>query len=155
MLTSVPVQAIAANIQLAVAPVFLLTAIGSILGVLATRIGRVVDRARRVEADILDMDRHKSPDRWRESHAELRLLDRRMSSANWSIALCTLSALCVCIVIAILFIGDLFAISAGRIVAPLFIIVMALLICGLSCFLFEMQIALRSVRVKAALLRVD
>ncbi|MFZ4110078.1 MAG: DUF2721 domain-containing protein, partial [Polymorphobacter sp.] len=50
-----PVQSVAANIQLAVAPVFLLTGIGSILSVLAARIGRVVDRARKVEIEIADI----------------------------------------------------------------------------------------------------
>ena len=155
MVTLFPVEAIAANIQLAVAPVFLLTGIGSILGVLAARIGRVVDRARRVEAEIIEMDRHKSADRWAESHDELRVLDRRMNSANWAIVMCTLSALCVCSVIAILFVGEIFPISAGTVVAPLFITTMALLICGLLFFLYEVQIALRSVRVKAALLSKD
>lgn len=151
----VPVQSIAANIQLAVAPVFLLTGIGSILGVLAARIGRVVDRARRVEVEIADMDRVKCPERWAETHIELRVLDRRMASANWAIVLCTMAALCVCIVIAILFLGEIFPIAAGSIVAPVFIMAMGLLISGLLFFLYEVQIALRSVRVKAALLRED
>lgn len=151
----VPVQSIAANIQLAVAPVFLLTGIGSILGVLAARIGRVVDRARKVEVEIADMDRVRCPERWAETHVELRVLDRRMASANWAIVLCTMAALCVCIVIAILFLGEIFLISAGSIVAPVFIMAMGLLISGLLFFLYEVQIALRSVRVKAALLRED
>ena len=151
----VPVQSIAANIQLAVAPVFLLTGIGSILGVLAARIGRVVDRARRIEVEIADMDRVRCPERWAETHVELRVLDRRMASANWAIVLCTMAALCVCIVIAILFLGEIFPISAGAVVAPVFIAAMGLLIGGLLFFLYEVQIALRSVRVKAALLRED
>jgi Protein of unknown function (DUF2721) len=40
-------QDITHTIQLAVAPVFLLTALGTTLGVLASRLGRIVDRARR------------------------------------------------------------------------------------------------------------
>src|SRR5262245_36653333 len=36
-------------IQLAVAPVFLLTGVGATLNVLATRIGRIIDRARMME----------------------------------------------------------------------------------------------------------
>jgi hypothetical protein len=155
MAIPVPVESIAANIQLAVAPVFLLTGIGSILGVLAARIGRVVDRARKIEADICAMVKADAPERWAESHDELRVLDRRMASANWAIVMCTMSALCVCIVIAILFLGEIFPISAGSIVAPVFITAMGLLISGLLFFLYEVQIALRSVRVKAALLRED
>ncbi|MFZ4690002.1 MAG: DUF2721 domain-containing protein [Polymorphobacter sp.] len=150
-----PVESIAANIQLAVAPVFLLTGIGSILGVLAARIGRVVDRARRLEVEIVAVDARACPEKWREAQAELQVLDRRMASANWAIIMCTLAALCVCIVIAILFLGEVFPISASSVVAPLFIAGMALLITGLLFFLYEVQIALRSVRVKAALIRGD
>jgi len=36
-------------IQLAVAPVFLLTAVGTIIGVLSNRLGRAVDRSRTLE----------------------------------------------------------------------------------------------------------
>ena len=146
-----PVGSIAANIQLAVAPVFLLTGVGSILGVLAARIGRVVDRARRVEADLLSLDRRAQA----EALLELKVLDRRMSSINWAIGMCTLSALLVCIVIAILFLGEIFPIKESTIVAVLFIAAMALLITGLLLFLYEIQIAVRSVRVKAALLSGD
>jgi hypothetical protein len=39
-----PINAVSAAIQLAIAPVFLLTGIGAILAVLTTRLGRVVDR---------------------------------------------------------------------------------------------------------------
>lgn len=146
-----PIGSIAANIQLAVAPVFLVTGVGSIIGVLATRIGRVVDRARRVEADLLSLDRRAQT----EALLELKVLDRRMSSINWAIALCTLSALLVCIVIAILFLGEIFPFQESTIVAVLFIVAMALLITGLLLFLYEIQIAVRSVRVKAALLSGD
>ena len=41
-----PLSTVARVIQLSVAPVFLLTAVSTILGVLGTRLGRVVDRAR-------------------------------------------------------------------------------------------------------------
>jgi hypothetical protein len=146
-----PIDSIAANIQLAVAPVFLLTGIGSILNVLAARIGRVVDRARRVEAELLSLN----PRAAAEARIELKVLDRRMTTVNWAIGLCTLSALFVCIVIAILFVGELLPIHESNIVALLFIAAMALLITGLMLFLYEIQIALRSVRVKEALLSGD
>ena len=41
-------------IQLAVAPVFMLTAIGGLIGALATRLGRIIDRARDLEERIHD-----------------------------------------------------------------------------------------------------
>lgn len=146
-----PFDSIAHNIQLAVAPVFLLTAIGTILNVLASRIARVVDRARRLEAEFHLLDAAaRAEARW-----ELRLLDQRMATVNWAIGLCTLSALFVCIVVAILFVGELLPMQGTLVVAVLFIIAMLLLTAGLILFLWEIQIALRSLRVKAALLTGD
>jgi hypothetical protein len=142
------VDAISHNIQLAVAPVFLLTGIASILNVLTNRLGRVIDRARKLEAEIAgyDLDMRKRAAR------ELTVLSSRMAAAHWAIGLCTLSALFVCIVVAILFVGDVLPTRASAAVAPLFILVMVLLISGLLLFLFEVQIATRSVRVRGAML---
>ena len=47
-----PTAGIAAVIQLAVAPVFLLAAIAGLLGVMSTRLGRIIDRARVIERRI-------------------------------------------------------------------------------------------------------
>ena len=146
-----PVDTIAANIQLAVAPVFLLTGIGSILNVLAARLGRITDRARKLEAEIPGYP----SERRRLAVVDLALLSRRMTAANWAIALCTLSALLVCLVVAILFVGELSPIRLAGPVALLFIGAMVLLIFGLMLFLYEVQIALRSIRNRAKLLGVD
>jgi uncharacterized membrane protein len=142
------VDSIAHNIQLAVAPVFLLTGIGSLLNVFAARLARVVDRARRVEAALVTKGGPASP----EVRRELLILDARMRAANWAIVLCTLSALLVAMVVAILFVGDLMPMRWTGVVAILFIAAMLLLIAGLSMFLYEVQIALRSVRVDAGLI---
>ncbi len=143
-----PVTDIAHNIQLAVAPVFLLTGIGSILNVIAARLARITDRARTLEADITGYAATRRSD----ALLQLAILDRRMAATNRAIALCTLSALLVCVVVAILFIGDLMPMRWTAIVAVLFILAMLLLIAGLMLFLYEVQIALKSVRVQAALL---
>ncbi len=143
-----PVNDIAHNIQLAVAPVFLLTGISSLLNVLASRLARVVDRARKLEADIPGYPSTRRG----EAIEELKILDRRMAATNRAISLCTMAALLVCIVVAILFIGDLFPMRWTGVVAVLFILAMALLIGGLMLFLMEVQIALKSVRVRAAVL---
>jgi len=143
-----PVDNIAHNIQLAVAPVFLLTGIGSVLNVLVTRLGRVIDRARKVEAEI---DGY-SPAMRGPALADLTALDRRMAVVHWAIGMCTTSALFVCILIALLFVGNFIEIKASGVVALLFIAAMGFLICGLILFLAEVQIATRSVRVKGALL---
>lgn len=137
------VSAVAHTIQLAVAPVFMLAGIGSILNVLTARLGRVIDRARALEAKLAE-----STDGDRAAMAgTLRTLDRRMAVAHWAIGCCTASALFVCLVVAMLFLGDMTDRDWARVVAGLFIGATALIVIGLGLFLIEINIATRSVRV--------
>jgi hypothetical protein len=145
---AVPVSTIAHLIQLAIAPVFLLAGIGAMLNVLASRLARVVDRARHLEAEFAGFD----PAQRARAAAELSLLDRRTTVANLAISACTASALFVCLVVAILFVADLAAFSFGRPIALLFILAMALLIAGLVLFLYEIRLAMRSLRLRRELL---
>lgn len=137
------VSAVAHIIQLSVAPVFLLAGIGSILNVLTARLGRVIDRARAMETRLAEMaEGDRAP-----MMAMLRALDRRMAVAHWAISCCTASALFVCLVVAVLFLGDMTDRGSARLVAGMFIAAMALIVAGLSLFLIEVNIATRSVRV--------
>jgi hypothetical protein len=135
-----PVAAIAHLIQLAIAPVFLLAGIGSILNVLAGRLARVVDRSRRLEADFQEEDEAGQA----QIKTELHLLDRRMAVVNAALSCCTASALFVCMVVAILFVADLAEFPFGRPIAYLFILAMLLLISGLMLFLWEVRLAMHS-----------
>jgi type IV secretory pathway VirB6-like protein len=144
----VPVSTIAQIIQLAIAPVFLLAGIGAILNVLAQRLARVVDRARKLEAEFAGYDEGARA----RASAELTILDRRMSVVNQAISACTASALFVCLVVAILFIADFAEIGFARPIAVLFVVAMLLLIVGLVLFLYEIRLAMRSLRVRSDLL---
>jgi hypothetical protein len=146
---SPPISAIAHLIQLSLAPVFLLAGVGAILNVLASRLARVVDRARSLEAEYASLEEAARA----RAAAELGILDRRIVAANLSISACTASALFVCLVVAILFVADLADFRFGRPVAWLFIAAMALLIVGLVLFLYEIRLATRSLRVRQELLR--
>ena len=64
------VAGVAQVIQLAVAPVFLLAGVGATLNVLASRIGRIIDRARIME----DRLSTATPELSRDLHARLRVL---------------------------------------------------------------------------------
>src|SRR3569623_3674325 len=138
------VNEIAHLISLAIAPVFLLAGSGSSLIVLAQRLARVVDRARRLEIEFETFD----PDKQGPARAELRLLDRRMTVVNLAISCCTASALLVCLVVAILFVADLASFQFGRVIAYLFILTMVMLIGGLLLFLWEVRLAMRSLRIR-------
>lgn len=139
---------IAHTIQLAIAPVFLLAGIGSILNVLAGRLARVVDRARQLAREFTPADH---PDHAAQVH-ELRLLDKRIMLANWAIFLCTASAALICAVVAGLFIADLTSLGFARSMAVGFVIAMLLLIAGLGLFLIEVRFALATIRVREELL---
>ncbi len=142
---------IASAIQLSVAPVFLLTAIGAMLNAMLHRLARVVDRARHLEASIAGF----AADRRRLAVEELSVLARRMSAANWAVALCTTAALLVCMVVALLFLEQLVGGRLDLAIAWLFVAATMLLTAGLSLFLYEVQLALRSVRVRAATLLAE
>ena len=123
-------------IQLAVAPVFLLTGVGAILSVLASRLGRIVDRFRVLT------ERHDPylPNVSRE----LRILSRRARWVHWSITLCTISALFVSVVIGALFVGSEVNLDSSHLVSPMFILAMLSLILGLICFLREIYLSIHT-----------
>ena len=116
-------------IQLAVAPVFLLTGIGAILSVLTGRLGRLVDRYRVLTETEIELPQSKSD--------ELAILSIRAKWVHWAITLCTASALFVSLVIGALFMGAVVNINPSRIVSILFIVAMTSLVIGLGCFLRE------------------
>jgi len=123
------ISTVAEAIQLAVAPVFLLTGIGAMLAVMATRLARVVDRFRVLKETPSDRHVHRV--------VEMDLLLHRSKWVHWAISLSVLSALLICIVIAALFAGSEFRFNSSRIVALLFISAMVTLILGLLCLLRE------------------
>src|SRR6478752_4219454 len=82
MANDITITSIAHLIQLSVAPVFLLTGVGSILSVLAARLGRIVDRSRVLEANMPNV----SGTQQALAHLELSRLSRRAGLINWSIS---------------------------------------------------------------------
>ena len=152
MNTDIATADIAHIIQLAVAPVFLIAGIGALLNVLTSRLGRVVDRARGLEAELA-----VAGDEERRSRilAELKGIDRRMVRINAAVTLSTLAALLVCLVIMFLFAGELLSADLSRIIAGLFVATMGALIGGLCFFLGEISIATRMLRVRTELLKTS
>lgn len=148
-MTEASIPSIAHIIQLSIAPVFLLAGLGGILNVVATRLARVVDRVRSLERHLPTADAELQAIELRE----LAILDRRMGLCHWSIALCTVSALLICVVIIVLFVADLASINFAIPVSLLFIGAMTSVTLGLLLFLFEVTIATRFVRVDEKFVR--
>jgi hypothetical protein len=143
------VPAIVQIIQLAIAPVFLLVGIGGLLNVMAGRLARIVDRVRALELDVLTADEARR----RDEIGELAILARRLTVCHWAIALCTFSAMLVCVMVMVLFLASIGAMNFAVPVASLFIAVMAALTIGLILFLVEINISLHVVRVRKEYVR--
>jgi hypothetical protein len=126
-------------IQLAVAPVFLLAGIGAFINAFAARLGRIFDRSRRLETEIQSVDDNRRD----VIEHDLATLQRRARLAYAGIALGTLSALLVCVLIALAFSGQFFGFGTGDVIAGLFMAAMLSLIGGLLAFLQEISIAVR------------
>lgn len=143
------ISLLAQTIQLSIAPVFLLTAIGAFLSAITTRLGRVIDRARMLESIIADEGKEGND----IAIKELIGLDRRMLLANRAVGLSIASALTVCALITVLFISAVSPIHLDQIVPILFILALLLLTASLTAFLLEIRISIRTVRVRAELIR--
>lgn len=124
-------------IQLAVAPVFLLTAIGTIINALINRLGRAVDRRRAVEELLPAFEGEARADML----VELAILARRIVLVLWSIGLAVLSALFVCLLIGTAFAGAFISLDLSRPVAILFVAAVAALTVCLVLFMREVVLA--------------
>jgi MFS family permease len=129
-------------IQLAVAPVFLLTAIGTIINALTGRLARAVERRRQLE-DLLPAYEGEAHE---DMLMELVSIARRIRLTLWSIALAVVSALFVCLLISFAFVGGFVELDLARIVAGLFIASMVALTLCLLLFLREVFVAALNVR---------
>jgi hypothetical protein len=133
---------IARVIQLAIAPVFLLTAIATIINVLIARLARAVDRRRTLEEHLPEYAEGKH----RQAVRELHMLNRRITLVIWAAALAVLSALFICVLIGTAFVGALANLDLSKTVAFLFIAAVVALTLCLIVFLREISIAAVSAR---------
>lgn len=133
---STAIETLAEVIQLAVAPVFLLAGISGILNVLSMRLGRIVDRTRVVEEQLLLVQEEENKSLLQ---LETNSLWRRIRMIHWAIRMCVGSALLVSLVIMSLFIGEFVIVDLSTLIAVLFVAAMVVLVVGLVLFLLEVN----------------
>ncbi len=124
-------------IQLAVAPVFLLTAVATLINALNIRLGRIVDRRRVVDGLI----RSAGAGGESEYGLERLALLRRTQLIYFAIFAAVLGALLVCLVVAGAFVGALLTVDLARLVAIMFVLAMLALVVCLALFLREVFLA--------------
>lgn len=133
---------IAAVIQLAVAPVFLLTAVGTIITALNYRLGRAVDRRRSLERRLAAM----SEGELGSARDELDTIARRIHYTYLSIFSAVISALLICLLIAGAFLGAFVRADLSYTVGTLFVLAIIALVACLLLFLREIFLAVSTPR---------
>lgn len=128
------------GIQLAVAPVFLLTAVSGMIGAIAGRLARIIDRARLVEDRARESNDPEFLARAFQELGELRLRGRL---ANGGIALLTCCAFLIGLTIIVLFVGETTGFKVSRWAVGGFLSGVVSFLLALLCFLAETVIATR------------
>jgi Protein of unknown function (DUF2721) len=131
------------TIQLALAPVFLLTGIAGLLGVMTGRLAKIMDRGRAlaegratlVSADAVPMA------------LERQTLEHRRHLTSVAITATTIAALLVCVVIAELFAEVMLETSLKWLINASFAGAMLALVVGLAFFLREVHLGMRTIRI--------
>jgi hypothetical protein len=136
------VPEIAGVIQLAIAPVFMLTAVGTVIGALSIRLGRAVDRRRELEERLAAMSDAELP----SARDELVTIARRIHFVYLSIVFAVISALFVALLIAAAFIGAFVRADLSPMIASMFVCAMLSLIVCLLLFLREIFLAVSTPR---------
>ena len=127
-------------IQLAIAPVFLLTAVGTMLNVLVNRLSRAVDRRRILVSVLPGLNAVLAA----EVHRELDFVERRVRLIYTAILLAVGTALLICLLIAIAFLDALIASDLSQAIAILFMLAMLALIGSLALFMREVYLGVNT-----------
>ena len=141
---------IAHTIQLAMAPVFVLVAIGNIMAILSTRLGRVVDRSRYLQqrhGETVGVDHDMVV-------TEIRATDERILLVTRAIFYMVISGLAIGTTVAILFVEEMLGFKLESIAAVFFLIAIAMLMWALVLFLRETRVAAATLRIPRDLLEL-
>ena len=142
---------IAQTIQLALAPVFVLVAIGNIMNVLSTRLGRVVDRSRKLQ----ELHGETTGQMHDLIVREMRLVDRRIKVIGRAILTLVLAGLTIGLTVAVLFVEEILEADLQQLAAATFILAIALLMWALTQFLHETRMATDALRIPEQFLEKD
>ena len=139
------IESLARAIQLSVSPVFLLAGISGLLGVLTTRLSRVVDRLlqHRRDQDAQERQLGHPPEIAPAVRNELQLQRRRLRFSLLAITLATLSFLTVATLVMLLFVGVVARIDLSPLVAILFMLAMGLLMASVTMLVLEIRLGTR------------
>ena len=135
---------IAHLIQVALTPIFLMTAVGVTLNVLTNRLARIVDRARHLELGLTHAEPGSAS---AEAHRQLAVLARRSGYINGAITLIIASGLLISLVVVMLFVNAFLRWNLAASIAIVFVLSMLTLALSLLAFLIEVRIATAALHI--------
>lgn len=129
-------------IQLAVAPVFMLAAVAAMTGTVATRLARIIDRARELD-ERLASGTARDPD---DAVQELHRLKLRGRICNWSVGLLAVCGMLIGATVMVLFLGETSLPHAEHLVPWTFLGAVGIFVTALLLFLAETLFATHALR---------
>lgn len=142
---------IAQTIQLSLAPVFVLVAIGNIMNILTTRLGRIVDRSRALQA----LHAKTTGAEHDAVVVEMRYIDRRIQLIGHALLVLVLSGIGIGVTVGTLFLGELLGQELRIAVQVTFFAAISLLMVALVYLLLETRLVAQTLRLPRALLELD
>ncbi|WP_420381647.1 DUF2721 domain-containing protein [Novosphingobium sp.] len=142
---------IAQTIQLSLAPVFVLVAIGNIMNILTTRLGRIVDRSRALQA----LHGKTSGAEHDAVVVEMRYVDRRIQLIGHALLVLVLSGIGIGVTVGTLFLGELLGHELRIAVQVTFFGAITLLMVALVYLLLETRLVAQTLRLPRELLELD
>jgi len=131
-------------LQTAIGPVILISGVGLLLLSMTNRLGRAIDRARILSAELtLASEASRSA-----IEGQLRILWRRARLIRAAITLVSMSALAAGILIIVLFFTALWQLETAWLIGALFVVCMVCLIASLIVFIHDINQSLAALRLE-------
>jgi hypothetical protein len=139
-----PVRELIPVLQVAIAPVILISGVGLLLLSLTNRFGRAVDRSRQLLKEMRESRETDRPGLARQ----VEVLFRRARLIRLAIILATLSVLLAALLIIVLFLTALLRLEVGLLICLLFIACLTSLVAALGAFLREIHLSLLALKLE-------
>ncbi|MFO1515109.1 MAG: DUF2721 domain-containing protein [Verrucomicrobiota bacterium] len=150
-MTNTSLNQIIPVLQVAIGPVILISGVGLLLLTMTNRLGRAIDRARQLAAEL----RRANPHDRAETLAQVVIIYRRARLLRLTIALAALSVLLAGVLIISLFLTALMHWENGLAVSLVFIACLGSLIASLVTFIYDIHLSLVALKLELRQVKPD
>jgi multidrug efflux pump subunit AcrB len=140
----ISLEQILPELREAIGPVILISGVGLLLLTMTNRLGRAIDRARQLKAELPKRTEAERA----QVQAQISILYRRAKLIRQSILLAAMSALLAAALIVALFVTALLGWQCGLIISVIFIACMLSLIASLTAFIRDINLSLRALKLE-------